>query len=159
MIAIMALSQLQLIALLAVGAASAGVPIMGTKDAGAAPEPTEIAADKMKAVKEALAKDKGRGGWRGKMGDGWRGLAEKAKGAAGGAAQSRAGSRARGGDGAGCGSRMPLRTRSSRFQIRQARLPLCAWHICHVDASVDGAMAASAVSHAIAATVGGGGVI
>ena len=33
----------------------------------------------MKAVKEALAKDKGRGGWRGKMGDGWRGLAEKAK--------------------------------------------------------------------------------
>ena len=33
----MALSQLQLIALLAVGAASAGVPIMGTKDAGAAP--------------------------------------------------------------------------------------------------------------------------
>ena len=86
LIAIMALSQLQLIALLAVGAASAGVPIMGTKDAGAAPEPTEIAADKMKAVKEALAKDKGRGGWRGKMGDGWRGLAEKAKGAAGGAA-------------------------------------------------------------------------
>ena len=75
----MALSQLQLIALLAVGAASAGVPIMGTKDAGGAPEPTEIAADKMKAVKEALAKDKGRGGWRGKMGDGWRGLAEQSQ--------------------------------------------------------------------------------